>query len=501
MEVNPYVHELSLEHVAVILDPSGDAAVAVVNYTPVHILLHALAWQAFQDDVRGHHLVNLLFHVTASVLLIALLLRSGVPKAGAVFGGAIFLLHPANVEAVAWISQLKSSSSMTFALAALLAFRSRPGLGSALFALALLAKPTAAFALPVAVLLAWAGGERPPWRWFALCAALFVAYAVVEFTAHQRSGAAEAALYETPLVLVRTVAAFAMRYLVMATTTLGLSAFHEPEPAQSPLDPWWLGSLAALGLLGWRFAVVLRRRAPEAAYWAWALISFGPVSQVFPFLYPLADRYLYFILPGLIGGALLAGAEVLERLPRALAARRGAAPRDWAPRVSRVAAALGIAALALCAVRANGRAAVWHSDAALVSDAAANYPDGVSAHLQRGRRAAQYGDVDAAVASVRAAAARGYNRFDQLQLDPGFAPVRDHLKFRAVLREIAGRRIELTGQIEDPTPFELRVIAGAHFVRGEYAQAAVALERAIALGGPLDATLRAELKAVQSHME
>ena len=132
--------------------------------------------------------------IVASLLLVALFLRSGIPRAGAILGAAFFLLHPANVEAVAWISQLKSSSSLALSLAALLVFPQRLALGSALFVLALLAKPTAAYALPVAVLLSLSQEDRVPWRWFAFWAVAFAAYAVSEFTVHQRSGAAEAVL-------------------------------------------------------------------------------------------------------------------------------------------------------------------------------------------------------------------------------------------------------------------------------------------------------------------
>ena len=104
---------------------------------------------------------------------------------------------------------------------------------------------------------------------------------------------------------VRSIPAFAARYLVMASTSLGVAAFQEPPPALSWLDPWWLGGAVALAALAWRFAVVARARRPEAAFWLWAAVSYAPVCQIFPFVYPLGDRYLYFILPGLLGGVLL----------------------------------------------------------------------------------------------------------------------------------------------------------------------------------------------------
>jgi hypothetical protein len=500
---NAFVHELSLKGVLTLFEPLGDATAAVVNYNPVHLLLHTMAWEAFGDQVLGHHVVNVVFHVVASLLLIPLLLRSGIPRAGAVGGAVFFLLHPANVEAVAWISQLKSSSSLVLSLAALLAIPRRPALGSALFVLALFAKPTAAFVLPVAILIEWTHEGRVRWRWYALMGLALVAYATVEFIAHQRSGAAEAVLYETPFVLVRTVATHALRYLVMGATSYGVSAFHEPEPAYSWLDPRWICALVVLGLLGWRLAVAVRGRKRELPYWAWALISFGPVSQVFPFLYPVADRYLYFILPGLIGAALLAAGEALDRLPAALEARPGLlGARSWRSEdlrrmASRVGVGLGIAAAVLFAVRSNERANIWRSPTRIVADSAANYPKGTSALILQAKRASQLRDVDGAVVAMRAAMDRGFNRFEQLWTDPAYAPVRDHPKFRALIREMAADWIETIGRHEHPTQLELAMIANAHFVRGEKDKAVEMFRRALARGGPYDAQMRAEIDALE----
>jgi hypothetical protein len=491
---NVFVHELSFTNVGAILDPTGPAAINVVNYTPVHLLLHAVAWRAFGHDVEGHHVVNVVLHALSSVLLVALLLGSRLPRFAAFFGGAFFLLHPANVEAVAWISQLKSSSALALSLAALLAHPRRPALASVLFLLALLAKPTAACALPVAYLLEWTREGRVRSRWLALWCAIFAAYALAEFATHQRSGAAKTTLYDEPTVLVRTLAAFALRYLVMAATSYGTSAFHEPDPVTSWLDPWWLCSIPVLTLLGWRVVVVLRRRDLELAYWVWALVSFVPISQIFPFLYPLADRYLYFILPGLLGGALLAGREAQARLP-ALGSRSPESTRRIAGGAG---VALGVGAALVFAPRSMDRAAIWSSPLRLMADAAANYPDGVSAHLSRARGAAALRDVDAVVAAIRAAAERGYNRFEQLDADPALAPVRGHPRFRAVVNEIAAGWIESVRDREDPTQMELRMIAHAHSVRGETEAAIRVLRRALAIGGPRDAEIRADLARLGS---
>jgi hypothetical protein len=320
------------------------------------------------------------------------------------------------------------------------------------------------------------------WRWLALWTAIFAAYAVIEVVSHERNQGGEP---PREGVWLLTAVSLAMRYLVMAASSWGVSAFHETPPVHSPLDPWFLAGVVVLAGLGWRLLVALRRRSDEAAYLIWALMAFAPIAQIFPFLYPMADRYLYFMLPGLIGAALCAARDLGQRLsePR----RRPAAIAACA-----LAATLGV----FFAVRSFERAAIWRSATSLVADAAAHYPEGVSANLLRAKRAAQFGDVAAVAAALRAAARRGYTLFEPLQTDPAFAGVRDQPEFRAVVAEIAEGWIVRGRAREDPTQQELQMIGHAHFARGEREEAISALQRALARGGPRDDSIRADLAAL-----
>lgn len=487
---NPYVHELSAHNLLEILHPAGTATVFVVNYTPVHLLLHALEWQVFGDDPFGFHVVNVVLHAAGALLLVLVFARAGLPAGLALFGGGAFLLHPANVEAVAWVSQLKTPASFVLAMAALLAHPRRPALGTLLFALALLAKPTAAAVLPAAAFLDWAREGRVRVGWLALWAVLLGGYSVAEFWTHQRTGAAEP-LHPDPLVRLRTSLAIAARYAWMSMSSLGVSTFHEPSPVLSWRDPWWLAGAALSLVVAARGAFCAVRRQAEAAFWAMAGASFLPVSQLFPFLHPMADRYLYYILPGLLGGTLLAGLEVGRRHGAALSAplRRG---------LARAAPLAALGLLVGFAAHAHERARVWSSPARIAADAAQHYPNGRSARLLAARRAAQAGDLDGAIRALREAWELGFNRFEQLQGDPTLAPLRGDPRFQALIHEIAGWWVDRFASQPDPTQLELRVLATAHLARGERAEALAALERALARGGPIDDRIRSEIAQVRA---
>jgi tetratricopeptide (TPR) repeat protein len=109
----------------------------------------------------GYHWVNLLLHIVNALLVWRVLARLNVP--GAWLAGAIFALHPVQVESVAWITERKNVLMGFFFLLTLLAWvafvderTKRPwrfyGLALILYVLALSAKTTAC-TLPAALLL------------------------------------------------------------------------------------------------------------------------------------------------------------------------------------------------------------------------------------------------------------------------------------------------------------------------------------------------------------
>lgn len=490
---NPYLQDLDVAKLVAILDPTSVVARHVENYAPLHLLLHAAERRAFGDQMRGYHVVNLVMHALASGLLALFFARNGASRNAALAGATLFLLHPANVEAVAWISQLKTTTAMVLALLALLAHSRRPALGSLAFGLALLAKPTAAVALFVALALAWvrrgqADGdeEEAGWAWLGVWAVVLVLFAIAEFSAFNQTAGQAPPFYSELDVRMRTICTIALRYLVLAATGLGTSVFHEPPPSLSWLDPLWLTSTAVLGLLAWRLVVTFRRRSLEAAYWCFALVSFAPICGVIPLPFPMADRYLYFMLPGLIGALLMAGPELQQRLAPGL--------REIAPKLL---AALCAVMLLFFASLSHARAGVFRTGNHFMLDAEMNYPNGAAAKTRQAHRAAEIGDVDGAVAALRAAMARGYNRLDHILGDPAYQPILDDPRFRPIVVDLANEWLDRLGRSEEPSQMELRVIAQAHIVLGDLDAAELAIRRAAEIGGPLDDRVRVDLEMLE----
>lgn len=122
----------------------------VCNYWhPLTWLSHMLDIEMFGMNPRGHHFVNLLLHVTNTILLFLLLQRMTGAMWRAALVAVLFAIHPLHVESVAWVSERKDVLSTLCGLVCLWAYcnyRDKPTVQHyltvvAIFLLAIMAKP------------------------------------------------------------------------------------------------------------------------------------------------------------------------------------------------------------------------------------------------------------------------------------------------------------------------------------------------------------------------
>ena len=105
------------------------AAVTLFYYRPLITILYRFDWALWGLNPAGYHLTNLLWHLSA-VLLVYLVGRRTIGMAAAWLGALCFALLPAHVEAIAWVQGRVDLVSTTLALLALLALlRSREEAG------------------------------------------------------------------------------------------------------------------------------------------------------------------------------------------------------------------------------------------------------------------------------------------------------------------------------------------------------------------------------------
>lgn len=275
----------------------------------------------------GFHGVNVVIHAANALLVLALLRRlegrlatGGAPAPGPapLLAALLFALHPAQTEAVTYVSGRSAALAATFALASALAFVAgrdggRPALGRVasplLFACALGTKEVAV-ALPAALVLLEATDPRRPFSWRAALRATAVHWAVLALAA--------AAFLASPVYRRMLAASLALRDpWTNALTRLRALAWLGGQVARPDLldadpvlpvvaRPDAVAVLAGAALVAAVAAGVLlaRRRPAVAAAALWTVLWLDPAGWLVPRPEPANDRQLYLAL---LGPAWLAG--------------------------------------------------------------------------------------------------------------------------------------------------------------------------------------------------
>lgn len=315
------------------------------NWHPLTWMSHALDIQMFQSDPAGHHDMNVALHALDAVLLFWILLRATGYMGRSFMVAALFALHPANVESVAWIAERKTMLSMLFFLLALGAYRwyaRQPQVGryavvTLLFILGLMAKPQI-ITFPF-VLLLWdywplqrmfAADQSfdprrdeaiPPRSFSSLIKEKIPLFVICVVDAAltciaQHVGSPDQWPYTFSIRLGNAIVSYA-RYVGMALWPSQLAILY-PHPGSS-LASWQIWASFLLLLTITALVIAGRRHRYLVVGWFWFLGSLVPMIGVLQvYVQAMADRYAYNSFVGLFIMVCWGAADwARHRVPRA----------------------------------------------------------------------------------------------------------------------------------------------------------------------------------------
>lgn len=377
---------------------------ATQQYYP---LVHSVFWleqKLWGDAVAPYHFVNIVLHVASALLLLRILLHLQVP--GAWLAGAIFALHPLQVESVAWISELKNTLSGVFFLSSVLLYlrfhdTRKPGVyigALILFLLGLMSKSVIA-TLPAALLvvlwwkngkLSWKKNVSPLIPFFAagICAGLVTAWVERRFIGAQGE-AFDLSIIERCLIAGRAFWFYPFKLAWPAKLTFIYPRWHVDQIV------WWQYAfpIAAILLVAVLFTLRRRWRAPLAGtlLFAGMLVPALGFVNVYPFVYSfVADHFQYLASIGMI---VLAASGVALLLDRAKLWRRP------------VGHAISVALPGLLAVLTWRQSHIYTDPQTLWLDTLEKNPECYMAHNNLSVDLLEQGKVDEAIAHSQSAIA------------------------------------------------------------------------------------------------
>ncbi len=343
-------------------------------------------------DPWSYHATNILLHALNTVLLFLILRwlmeRVNLSRLGtrnlALFGAALFLVHPLQAESVAYIASRSETLAVFFLFSsyALFLYYRKQGLGWGpaigvllLFGFAQLTKEYAVALIGLLLLtdvmfpielpdqtVSALGSMKRNWRLYLPMA--LAGIAGVAFVLRTLSLATTAGFHvkeATPVEYLFTQFRAWWGYARLFVFPFGLNVDHDFPFTRSLADPWsWAGLLCAVLCIAaaWRY----RKQYPLSAFGCFAyFLLLAPTSSFIPIADPFVERRMYLPMLGLILIVidLVRHVQLETKMPLLLA---------------------GI--VALLAVFTYQRSALWGSEIALWSDAVSGSPNKVRPQFQ-----------------------------------------------------------------------------------------------------------------------
>lgn len=317
------------------------------NYAPLHLISYMLDYEIWGLWPGGYLLVNMIIHIFNGLLAYRLFVELNGSKVMAATGTAFFLLHPLQVETVAWVSQRKNLLAMFFFLLAWEFYRwyrdadGRSRIWNYVFSLilytcAVLSK-SVAVVFPVVLLLYDFCFINSPQFAFRKLGRLNLVLDKIPFIVMTAGSVVLTILSQTPagdnwdsggggrsgyhggspLATFYSMLPVFCRYLGLLVWPAKLNAKYDTVVHTSSDTTVWLAGITLAAVAWFCYRLFLHDR--RSGFWALLFwIGFLPVSQIVPLVTMMNDRYVYF--PMLGAGALIGIAcrNAIDRSPSRL---------------------------------------------------------------------------------------------------------------------------------------------------------------------------------------
>ena len=303
-----------------------------VEYYPIEESLLWFQWHWWGDQTFGYHLTSVLLHLVSAFLVWRLLARFNLRFAW--LGGLLFAVHPAQVESVAWISELKNTLSLPFALLTMIFWidyeeTKKPRdyrLAIGFFLVSMLCKISFALFPLVILLYAWWKRQRIGWNDLRVSVPFFtvsIILGLMTVRAGQRF-ALDFQITTNPI----PIGGF-LSHLALAGTSLSFYFIESLFPLDPlPLYPqWsvnpfriaqllpWLVSSAMLVLLWFRRQTWGRHALLGLGFFIILMLPFlGFITVSFMQFTWVMDHFLYLPVIGIIGLVVAALGQISSRL-------------------------------------------------------------------------------------------------------------------------------------------------------------------------------------------
>ncbi len=369
---NPAIRSLSPANLVQISSSTNRGA-----YLPVRLFSYAVDHALWGLNPFGFRLTNIVLHALNGFLAYLLVLRLFGSAEAALAAAFFFLLHPVQVESVAWVAGRKELLCGLFLLLSALCFDRRYRLSLFFFVLACLSKASA-IVLPFLLAACMLGREGLDWRRLARRLWPFVGLALVVSLLSLAVGASHGVVktyHGGPAATLLTMTRVVADYIKCIAFPAYLSAKYLVPLVGSLTAVEFLAAVLLIAASALLLCVSRSRMARLGGLWF--LIALLPFLNIIPISTLRADRYLYVAV---LGAGLVFGACVPPP-----SCRRGLIA------VLRVAL---LAALVCMAVLSWQRTRVWAGSVPLWRDTVAASPLSPMSHanlgaacLERGRRA------------------------------------------------------------------------------------------------------------------